>query len=250
MRQQRLQVWSCGGGTQSAAIAAMISNGTLPRPDVAVIADTGYEQQTTWKYLDTVLNPALGGLIQRVRSQDWATVGLWSLKSQDLLIPAFTTQSGRLGKLPTYCSQEWKKRVVQRFIASTYHPKAVTNWLGFSIDEQHRAKQERGKWQRRFPLLEHRMTRDMSIALVQRMGWPTPPRSSCWMCPNHHQRDWRQIKTQNPQDWEKAIAFERAIQQSDPQVWLHHSGTPLAIADLGEAQEVLFQHCENEACFT
>lgn len=31
------QVWSCGGGTQSGAIAALIRAGKLPRPDYIVV---------------------------------------------------------------------------------------------------------------------------------------------------------------------------------------------------------------------
>ena len=249
----RLQVWSSGGGTQSAAIAALIVSRELECPDVAVIADTGYEQATTWQYMDTVITPALatvGVTLHRITAQSWATVGLFSKKQHSLLIPAYTTQGQTVGKLPAWCSQEWKKRVVQRWINATYAPRAVTNWLGFSLDEQERAKPEQGKWQRRFPLLERGMTRDMSLALVARMGWPVPPRSSCWMCPNHRQDEWRTIRDEAPVDWHRAIAFEHAIQQSDPHAWLHASGTPLHMADLGDQQEVLFRHCENETCFT
>ena len=53
------QIWSYGGGTQSAAIAALIVSGKLPVPDVAVIADTGREVSSTWDYLRDVVQPAL-----------------------------------------------------------------------------------------------------------------------------------------------------------------------------------------------
>ena len=250
---ERLQVWSNGGGMQSAAIAALIVSGAIAPPDVAVIADTGYERSTTWDYLQAVIAPALltvGVTMHRVKSQDYATVGLWSLKGHDLLLPVYTTQGGEIGKLPTFCSQEWKRRVVQRWIVERYAPKAVTTWLGFSLDEQERAIREKGKWQRRFPLLERGMTRDMCLHLVSHMGWPMPPRSSCWMCPNHRQAEWRDIRDQTPTQWDQAIAFERMIQSHDPHAWLHASGVPLGSADLGDSQEVLFKHCENESCFT
>jgi len=38
---ERTQVWASGGGVQSTAIAALIVLGRLPKPDLAVIADTG-----------------------------------------------------------------------------------------------------------------------------------------------------------------------------------------------------------------
>lgn len=54
-----LEVWSCGGGTQSAAIAALIVTGKLPKPDLAVIVDTEREKETTWRYYTNVLRPEL-----------------------------------------------------------------------------------------------------------------------------------------------------------------------------------------------
>ena len=54
-----IQLFSSGGGTQSCAIAALIVQGKLPKPDLCVIADTGYENDRTWEYLDAVVRPAL-----------------------------------------------------------------------------------------------------------------------------------------------------------------------------------------------
>ncbi len=33
MNEKRVELWSCGGGRQSAGIAAFIKEGLLPRPD-------------------------------------------------------------------------------------------------------------------------------------------------------------------------------------------------------------------------
>lgn len=55
----RTELWSYGGGTQSAAIAALIVAGRLPRPDAVVIADTERERSTTWRYLEEVVAPTL-----------------------------------------------------------------------------------------------------------------------------------------------------------------------------------------------
>lgn len=45
LSDKRFTVWSSGGGTQSSAIAVLILKRLLPRPDRAVIADTGRETQ-------------------------------------------------------------------------------------------------------------------------------------------------------------------------------------------------------------
>ena len=59
LMSNRIQLWSSGGGTQSAAIAVLILQGKLPRPDLAVIADTEREKASTWAYMDEYTQPAL-----------------------------------------------------------------------------------------------------------------------------------------------------------------------------------------------
>ena len=136
----RTQIWSSGGGVQSTAIAAMIVRGELEKPDLAVISDTERECSTTWEYLEDWVIPALaivGVTMHRVRKSEFATVDLW--RNGDLLIPAFTTANGRVGKLPTFCSNEWKSRVVERWATRVHGVTAATLWIGFSADEEWRA---------------------------------------------------------------------------------------------------------------
>jgi hypothetical protein len=44
-------VWSFGGGVQSWALAVLVAQGRLPRPDYTVIANTKREATETWEYL-------------------------------------------------------------------------------------------------------------------------------------------------------------------------------------------------------
>lgn len=185
----RTQIWNNGGGTQSAAIAALIVIGRLPKPDLAVIADTGRERSSTWDYLNAYIAPALasvGVTIHRVSKERYASNDLFGGKdSKTPLIPAFTTAAGDVGKLKGYCSGEWKRDVICRWATAEHGVKATTNWIGYSVDEIGRAvkaktaRKSQGKWQTRFPLIELGMNRGDCVALVQRMGWPFPPRSSC-----------------------------------------------------------------------
>lgn len=249
----RTQIWSCGGGVQSTAIAALIVSGQLEKPDIAVIADTERELSTTWKYLDAVVRPALRGVgveIHRVNKRDYAKVDLWGGKHKDtLLIPAFTDQSGETGKLPTLCSAEWKLRVIQRFCTKEHGVKQATLWMGISTDEMRRAQLPKGKWQKRYPLIERKMNRGDCMALVERMGWPEPPRSSCWMCPNHRQTEWAWQKKNAPVDFVKAVYFERLMRRTDPNVWLTAECKPLDEVDFDEKNEVLFGGCDSGLCF-
>ena len=38
------QIWSCGGGTQSGAMAVLIAQGRLPKPDLCYMTDTGWQE--------------------------------------------------------------------------------------------------------------------------------------------------------------------------------------------------------------
>jgi hypothetical protein len=249
----RTQIWSSGGGVQSTAIAAMIVRGELEKPDLAVISDTERECSTTWEYLEDWVVPALasvGVTMHRVRKSEFATVDLW--RNGDLLIPAFTTVNGRVGKLPTFCSNEWKSRVVERWATRVHGVTAATLWIGFSADEEWRAwrrkEGETEKWHVRFPLLDARMRRYHCLTKVAEVGWPEPPASCCWMCPNMDLK--QRLKVMSSQDASKAVAFEREIQEIDPDVWLTKHAKPIGSVDFTSAQLDMFEHgCESGQCF-
>jgi hypothetical protein len=203
--------------------------------------------------MDSVISPALasvGVTLNRVRKSEFEKKDLYGGADNDtLLIPAFTNLNSDAGKLPTYCSSYWKREVVKRW-ANAQGVTAVDMWLGISVDEMERVqKEKRGKWKTRYPLIEQVMNRGDCIALVKRMGWPEPPRSSCYMCPNHTAHEWRDIRDNKPQDWQAAIKFEREIRVRDPNAFLHHDCVPLDQADLDEKNGVLFEHCDSGHCF-
>ena len=250
MKIERTQIWSSGGGVQSTAIAALICMGEL-KPDLSVIIDTERELSTTWDYLYKWVIPALERCnvkLHVIKKSDFATVDL--MRNNDVLIPAFTTQGEQVGKLPTFCSNEWKQRVMRRF-ATEQGVKQADVWLGFTIDEMKRVTTPIGKWQNKYPLIELRMTRGDCIALVERMGWPTPPRSSCWMCPNKTSHEWEWQKINAPNDFNKAIDFEKQIQKIDADLWLTETGKPLSEYDATTTQTDMFDtaRCTSGMCF-
>lgn len=249
MSENRTQIWSSGGGVQSSAIAALICQGEL-KPDLSIIVDTERELSTTWDYLDKWVLPELekvGIELHRVPKSIYAKVDL--MRNGDILIPAFTTQSGDIGKLPTFCSNEWKQRVMRRWAVKKHGVEKADVWIGFTIDEKNRITQPIGKWQHRYPLIDRRMTRGDCIALVKRMGWPEPPRSSCWMCPNkpHHEWEWQRIHA--PSDHVLAVNFELEIQSEDPDLWLTDTGKPLDEADFSAPDDLFSGRCSSGMCF-
>jgi hypothetical protein len=236
-------VWSCGGGTQSAAIAALIVRGDLPKPAYATIVDTEREKSTTWTYYEETLRPALVAVgidLVRLPKSQFATVDLYA-HNGDLLLPAFTAPNG---KLPTYCSNEWKRRVLQRYLRSV-GIKRCNLWLGMSSDEMRRVRQSTEKWASHwYPLIERGLRRVDCVRLVESLGWPTPPRSSCWMCPNMRASEWSEL---TPDDREKAIAIEREIRQKDSGLYLHSSRVTLDMVK--DNEEFDFEGCASGMCF-
>lgn len=230
----RALAWSYGGGTQSVAIAVLVAQGRLPVPEIIVMADTGHERQRTWDYTARFVQPLLATVnaCVLIAPPQLATVGLYSSKG-DLLVPAFTEGGG---KLDTFCSNEWKKRVFRRFLRQHgYGPeKPVDVWIGYSVDEVGRATPSDAVWVRhQFPLLfDVPLRRHECRALVEAAGLPSPPRSSCYFCPLHGNAEWREIRDEEPEDWTRAITADAKFRERHPGVYLHRSAVPLAAAPI------------------
>lgn len=243
----RTQVWSCGGGTQSACIAAMICGYDLETPDYAVIADTGRERSSTWEYYERVLKPnlaAVGVDLIRVSKSRYATVDLFADSGQ-ILLPVFTES----GKMSAYCSDKWKRCVIQRWLREQ-GVEQCDNWLGFSTDEMKRVRTPRERWfQYRYPLIEFSLSRKDCLDYVQKAGWPPPPRSSCWMCPNMGSDEWNDIRENYPDDFDKAVRLESVVREGDPGMYFHPSRTPLIKIQHDSTFAADTNFCSSGYCF-
>jgi hypothetical protein len=172
-------------------------------------------------------------------------------KSNDVLIPAFTRQNGSIGKLNTFCSNEWKQRPIRRWLRE----KGIKNcdlWLGISTDEMERMKISDVDWVHNvYPLIEILPTsRHQCISIVEKYGWPTPPKSRCWMCPNMSAYSWRELKNKWPEDFQKAVILEKEISKNN-EIFLHRLAEPLESAiSKSEEQSDMFDGCDNGFCWT
>jgi hypothetical protein len=135
--------WSYGGGVQSVAIAVLVKEGALPKPDLAVIADTGREVGSTWDYLRDVTTPYLEPIGVKIEIAPHSLAGKADLYANDglTLMPAWTER----GRLPTFCSGAWKRDVVERWLRLK-GVKACQIWIGFSLDEMNRCGKAHREW--------------------------------------------------------------------------------------------------------
>ncbi len=245
-------VFRYGGGRQTVAMVVLIAKGVLPRPDVIVMADTSRENPMTWVYLDTYVQPLCRqmGMEVNVASHDLATVDMYS-PSSGVLIPAFTVT----GKLRTWCSNEWKMRVCDRWLRNRAITEGET-WLGMAFEERRRwvktHGRREGKWTVVCPLVDLLITTDVCKQIIQSFGWPVPAQSSCWMCPHKRNAEWRLIRDEWPEYWYKACEVDEEIRANDEQggLFLHHSRVPLRIADIDhDESESVVSQCTLGACF-
>jgi hypothetical protein len=227
-------MWSNGLGTQSTAIAILIHQGRLPRPDRIIAADTGYEFKKSWEYSEKYVQPLLAevGLEIEIAPHSLSKVDLYSHKGE-LLIPAYdatkVNSKGEHAKLPTFCSSEWKMLVVRRYIGGYENNKdGVVMWIGMSLDEMGRLKDSSVDWVENYwPLCyDVKMTRAECRDLIERAGLPPSIKSRCKMCPHQDDNEWLEVQSE-PEEWAEAAALDEQIYQSHG-ARLHKSGKPLS----------------------
>lgn len=234
------------------AIGVLVREGALPRPDLAVIADTSREKSSTWAYLSERMQPYLDqiGLTVEVASHDLARVDLYAADGTTL-VPAYGATDGRLG---AFCSGEWKRDVIYRWLRQ----KGVTEcdmWIGYSMDELRRvpAHDRRGWCRLDFPLVNRMVNRAMCKAIIKAAGLPLPQKSRCWGCPHQTDEEWEEVR-RDPEDWAKAVALDEEIRAADPRgegLYLWSGRKPLAMADFGgDHLASPAKSCEGGHCWT
>jgi hypothetical protein len=255
--KDRSVIWSWGGGVQTIALLCLIAKGELPKPELAIMADTGRERASTWRYHHAYAKPLLDkvGIPFEIASHDLAIVDLYA-HNGDLLLPVYTEN----GKLPTFCSNEWKKYVCRRKLRKMdYGPEnPIILWFGMSLDEVGRMRKSDVKWiENYYPLcFDVKKRRYECLKVIEDFGLPKPPNSCCWMCSNMADCEWAQMKREDPEDFWKAVLMGRAIREVDRvhgkgDIFLHKSRVPLNEVDLTKTESPLpmFEMC-NGVCFT
>lgn len=256
VKERRVELWSCGGGRQSAGIAALIKEGSLPRPDLCAMVFLEWEIRTVWPYVKKYIRPALQSMgvpFRVIPRKKYATVGFFGgADGMSVLLPVYTDQSGQASKLPEWCSGEWKREVVARWAAEQpgFKDRGVNMWVGISKEESHRRRAPRRQWiVPTYPLLDERVTRISGcLAAIERQGWPAPPRSRCYHCPNQSDREWGEL---SDDEFEKACQTDEMIREVDPHAFLHKSMMPLRMVKLNVEDDNggLFGGCSSGTCY-
>lgn len=241
-----MKVISLGWGVQSFTLAAMVALGELEPVDAAIHADTTHESILTYQFAAR-WTPWLVERGVRVTTikPDRADVVFPEFKNR-VEIPAFTIgKNGENGQAHRQCTGNWKIEPIKRYLSQklwllglSKTPGVVEQWIGISLDEWQRMKENKVKYiKNRWPLIEKRMTRQDCEKWLRSHDLEVPPKSACTFCPYHNQADWRRIKN-TPKDWAEALATDNLIRNATPGgIFIHPSRKPLVDVDFRTAEE-------------
>lgn len=112
-------------------------------------------------------------------------------------------------------------------------------WVGFSTDEIQRVSPSHVPYVvNTFPLLDLNMSRKDCERWLTARGWSTT-KSACIGCPFHGNRAWRELRDNQPEEWQDAVAFDRdlrampgAANRRGAEAFLHSSRLPLDLAPI------------------
>jgi len=248
---------STGAGVQSTAIALLIRDGVLPKPDVAIFADTGWEPAAVYEQVDRLAK------VYADAGVEFHRVANGHLRNDAIdpdhryaSIPYFVRNpDGSDGMGRRQCTSEYKLSPITRKIRELLGAKApdfrrvpkgrvAEQWIGFSTDEVQRANRRKDSQgvsylTTRYPLLDLGMSRTDCEKYLQDAGWGHTVKSACIGCPFHGNAQWRDLRDNHPDEWADAVAFDEAIRKGgsrglprNGEAFLHRSRVPLAIAPI------------------
>lgn len=244
---------SLGAGVQSSTMALMAAHGEiLPMPKAAIFADTQDEPESVYRWLDW-LEKQLPFPVHRVTAGKLSEGALkvkTSAKGRrysSVKIPLFTRNAdGSEGKIVHRgCTRDFKiypvHRAIRRIAGIRRGQKDIgcIEWIGISLDEQVRMKLSRHPWlKHRWPLVDMRLSRHDCLNWMLSKGYPKPPRSACVYCPFHSNAEWRRLRDEEPEAFNRAVEFERNLLQVQTvtdtlkaRTFLHRSLVPLDKVD-------------------
>lgn len=258
MTARRIDTLSLGAGVQSTAIALLAVDGILPKPDVAIFADTGWEPPSVYAHLDRleVVMADAGIPLLRVSQgnlrRDAVTAG-----SRFASVPWFIRNpDGSQGIGRRQCTSEYKLAPLRRKIRELLGAAApefkrvpkgahATEWVGFSTDEIQRASSSNvsyaSSW---YPLLDLGWSRTDCQNYLTSVGWGSTEKSACIGCPYHGNAQWRWMKENRAAEWADAVEFDAAIRKGGSrgdqlvgEAFLHRQMVPLPLVDLRTPSE-------------
>lgn len=207
-----LTALSLGAGVQSTTLLLLAIEGDLPKPDVAIFADTGWEPAGVYAQVDRAAAAAEAAGIDFYRvSKGHLRRDAIDPEHRSASIPYFVRNpDGSDGMGRRQCTSEYKLAPITRKLRELLGanppdfrrvPKGrvAEQWVGFSTDEVQRANRRNDSQgvqylTTRYPLLELGMSRKDCERYLAARGWGNTAKSACIGCPFHGNRQWRELR--------------------------------------------------------
>lgn len=247
-----LRAVSYGGGVQSTALLVLAAKRIIDFP-LFIFSNVGddSEHPSTLRYVREIAAPyaAEHGIelveVRKQRRGGGEETLLQRINGVESSVPIpMRLASGAPGNRT--CTIEFKIRVIAKELkrrGATNAMPAVCA-LGISTDEFHRARSSsQFKYETlAYPLLDLGLSRSDCVTLIADAGLPVPPKSSCWFCPYHKLSEWRRMRHEEPELFERSVAIERAMNArraalGKDAVWISDAMRPLDEA-IGEERQL------------
>jgi hypothetical protein len=234
-----LRILSLGAGVQSSTLALMIEKGEIPMVDGSIFADTQAESKKTYDFLNW-LKTKISYPIYYV-SKGNLTEQL--LKSDFPIAPFFNqhTITGKKGLMRRQCTNDYKISIITQKVRQLLGLKKrqrvkknmkVEMLMGISKDEIFRMKPNRLPYIKNiYPLVDMNMRRQDCVDWFNKYYDKTPPRSACIYCPYKNNKEWLDLKENEPEEFKFAVDFDKKIRNNsrdkNQKVYVHKSCKPL-----------------------
>jgi hypothetical protein len=243
---KHLNYISLGAGAQSSYLYVGSCDGIFPPADVAIFADTQDEPAWVYEQLDALRRYGNHKIPIKVVTagciSDDAVARNAGTKKRFAAIPSFTMgEDGKAAPLRRQCTREYKIQPIQTAVrrmlgcgfGERIGKRTATCYIGISREEIYRIKDSRDKWiENRWPLVDANIRRADCIREMTKLGFQEMRRSACVFCPYHDDYFWANLKKSHPEEFEKAVKFDRAIREMSitpihGATFLHRSLIPL-----------------------
>lgn len=211
---------------QSVALAILNATDRIANPTkLGIFADPGSEEAGTYdlypQYREWLAKRGYELITVRLNGP---TLREW-IEEKSTPIPVFRAPDRVMGH--RQCTSQWKIAPITREVHRRGH-KHHTLQLGISIDEYYRVKPNRDKRiENRYPLIELSLTRGDCRRIIEDVGLPVPPKSSCWFCPLQSLSRWQWRAIERPVEFEEAAMLEDVIRARNDRVYLSPKLQPL-----------------------
>lgn len=215
---------SLGAGRQSSVMYLMALNGEIEHsPNCAIFADTGNEPEHVYSQLQFLIdeNKKTGGKIPIyvVSAGDLLGDSMAAINGNDIWgdLPDGSSKWGGVilwagnAPLKRLCTIDYKIQPTQKLAKKLMIEngfKFLVDWRGHTVDEIHRAKQDKRRFYWcRWPLLEKRYSDNDCAVWLQKNGYPEFLWSACIVCPFRlNQLEYaKKVKLMYPERWENEV---------------------------------------------